>query len=484
MAAIATLASDRLHYIGRSIALDAPVSIDEGVTAVCGPNGAGKSTLGEVFERGQRLMTNRVLTPDGQKLRARMIEFNDIHTLTDGHAAYRQQRYESTMNDDVPTVGRILGPMAATPQWQATASRLGIEGLAERRINGLSSGELRKLLIARALVADRPRLLILDNPYIGLDAPSRKVVDSLLSRLPAEGVAVMLLVADPADIPDFTDALLLMDGMRIIASHRCGAGGAAALRARAAGLFSYAVDTASIPRPAARHEWAGEEVFSLDGCQVAYGGHVIVPRVDWRVRRGECWGLFGPNGSGKSTLLSLIHADNPQAYSNPVSVFGRRRGTGESIWDVKRMIGYVSPEEHLYFHGGAMEALEVIARGLNDTVGSYTRLRPQQLHAAERWVTLLHLEPIAHRPWRELSAGQQRMVLLARTLIKGAPLLILDEPLHGLDAARKRAVKAVVNTLAVRDGVTLIYVTHRLEELPECITHTFTLPAPDAPRPL
>ena len=206
-----------------------------------------------------------------------------------------------------------------------------------------------------------------------------------------------------------------------------------------------------------------------------YAGTVVLRDIDWTVNRGERWALAGPNGSGKSTLLSLVHADNPQVYSNEIYLFGRRRGSGESIWDVKRRIGYISPEMHLYFNGGSATVTEIVARGLMDTVGFFSRLSPWHIERARRWVELLHMEDIAERRFNTLSTGEQRLTLLARTFVKNPELLILDEPLHGLDFARKRAVRAIINSLTTRDNTTLIYVTHRLDELPECVTRTKTL---------
>ena len=284
----------------------------------------------------------------------------------------------------------------------------------------------------------------------------------------------MLAVADPAEIPECADCMIPVTDMTVGQPVARDISGAAGLRVKAAPLFSFAVNPAAIERPAEPYADEGPLVV-LDRCRVAYGPVEILPSVSWTIRPGEHWALCGPNGSGKSTLLSLIHADNPQVYSNSVTVFGRRRGTGESIWDIKRQIGYISPEMHLYFGGGALSVREVIARGLNDTVGNYVRLTPRQLHTADRWIALLHMEHLADRRFNTLSSGEQRMALLARCMVKNPRLLILDEPMHGLDAMRKRAVKTIIDTLATRDNTTLVYVTHCPEERPECITHTLTL---------
>lgn len=468
------LSSPELHYIG--VKLDNPLraTIAQGVTVVIGPNGGGKSTLTKIIEKGWNFTTNSISSPLGA-LSIRRIEFSDIHTLTGFKAQYYQQRYESSMNDEVPTVGDILGDAATSGQWREMCRRLGIGDLTGRKANFLSSGELRKVLIARTLSSAMPHLLILDNPYIGLDSRSRDTLNSALMQIASGGVSVMLAISDPDEIPPFAENIIPVSGMTIGEPIERGSRPVAELRAATAALFSFAIDGSAIPAPENSHPADGAAIVELTDCTVAYGNEVILPKVTWCIKRGEHWALSGPNGSGKSTLLSLIHADNPKVYSNNVKVFGRRRGTGESIWDVKQRIGYISPEMHLYFGGGTSTVQEIVARGLNDTVGSFTKLQPGQLSRAAKWLRLLHMEDIARRRFNTLSSGEQRMTLLARTFIKNPELMILDEPMHGLDCCRKKAVRSIINSLAARDNTTVIYVTHCPDERPECITHSMTL---------
>lgn len=477
METLIQLKSTRLQYIGVSLRNPDTIGIARGVTALVGQNGSGKSALTRIIEKGWNFTTNSISSPLG-RLTIKRIEFSDIHSLTGFKAQYYQQRFEASMNDDVPTVREIIGEHTLSPAWAAISARLGIDSLLDRKANYLSSGELRKILVARTLSASLPDLLILDNPYIGLDARSRSVLDDALRGIADEGVSIILALCDPGDIPDYTDTVIPLADMTVGKPMTIGRGGAEALRRSVAPLFSYAIDGNKIPRAqqTQEHRAAAEEIVRLDRCRVSYGSSVILPEVSWTIKRGERWALCGPNGSGKSTLLSLIHADNPQVYSNSVSVFGRRRGSGESIWDVKRRIGYISPEMHLYFGGGSSTVREIIARGLNDTVGSFTRIDPQQFSRADRWIELLHLEAIAGRRFNTLSCGEQRMTLLARTFIKNPELIILDEPMHGLDSCRKKAVKSIIDSLCARDNSTLIYVTHCPDERPECITRTLTLP--------
>lgn len=458
-----------VRYTGVEIKLDgcSEVEIPRGTTAVVGPNGAGKSSLALIIARGRNFLTNRIATPATPDPRVSILEFGDAHSLSGFKAEYYQQRYEATMNDEVPVVAEVVasrfgGTLPA--QWAALTSLFGLESAMSKRVNFLSSGELRKLLVAVALT-DAPDLVVLDNPYIGLDAAGREAVDSALAAVSASGTtSLMLLLPDPAEMPSWTDKVIVMDRCRILPEGTC-----------PAAVSGFEIDTDLLPAPVDGPHEGTEKVFSFDGCPVTSAGRLLIPSVTWSVRQGEGWALTGPNGSGKSTLLSLIHADNPQAYARPVSIFGHRRGSGESIWDIKRRIGYISPEMHLYFNGAHNLVADVVAQGLNDTVGMFRRITPEQHALALRWLDIFGLGEMAARRFNTLSGGEQRMALLARTLIKNPPLLILDEPLHGLDAARKKAVVAAVDTLCRRDNTALVFVTHNPSELPECVTMRYSL---------
>src|SRR5688572_9298445 len=154
---------------------------------------------------------------------------------------------------------------------------------------------------------------------------------------------------------------------------------------------------------------------------VQYGDKIILDEVNWKVMKGERWLLSGPNGAGKSTLLSLITADNPKAYANSIFLFGKKRGSGESIWDIKKKIGYVSPELHLYFES-SITVFDVIASGLFDTIGLFRMINDEQSQIIKGWIKLLHLEEVTNKLLFNLSLGKQRLVLLARALVKNPPL--------------------------------------------------------------
>lgn len=466
------LVSDILQYQGVKLQNPHHVVIPDGITVVIGPNGSGKSTLGRIIEKGWNICTNKLKCEQNKPI-IRSIEFYDIHSLAGFSTAYYQQRYESMMNDDVPTVASVIGDKTTTQRWKHLCDRLRLYDIEDKCLNFLSSGELRKLLIIN-LLFDLPDVLILDNPYIGLDSASRKMLDDTIEEIASHGVSVIMLLCNAVDIPKYTTTVIpikdLSIGLPIKRQSDIDT-----LRQSMIYLFDYAINLESLPHRYAATSKEVDVVMNLNKCNVRYGKRTILNEVEWTVKAGECWALAGPNGSGKSTLLSLVYADNPQGYINDITLFDRRRGTGETIWDIKSRIGYISPEMHLYFNSMS-DVQSMVAQGLNNTIGDFRCLKPAQLAEAMRWLKLLHIDHLANRRFNTLSTGEQRLALLARTFIKQPELLILDEPLHGLDMARKRSVRAIINHLVARDKLTLIYVTHYLPEVPECVTHTKTLP--------
>ena len=214
-----------------------------------------------------------------------------------------------------------------------------------------------------------------------------------------------------------------------------------------------------------------DEIVNLENVTIRYGERTILKDLNWTIKKGEKWALSGENGAGKSTLLSLICADNPQSYTCNISLFGKKRGTGESIWEIKKHIGYVSPEMFRSYSKN-LPVIDIVASGLYDTVGLYRRPKPEHLASCEWWLYIFGICDLKDRNFMQLSSGEQRMVLLARAFVKDPDLLILDEPLHGLDHYRCRLVKDIIEAFCLRKDKTLIMVTHYPEELPDSITHS------------
>ncbi|MGM9813200.1 MAG: ATP-binding cassette domain-containing protein [Muribaculaceae bacterium] len=465
--------SPTLKYLG-GITLQNPhtFTIERGKTyAVVGSNGCGKTTLANIIENGWNFTTNRIIG-DKKSLEIRSVEFSDIHALTGFSEAYYQQRFESMANDDIPTVRQLIDGKISLDVWNDLCQRLHTGDIIDKHINFLSSGELRKFLIINILTFS-PDILIVDNPYIGLDEQSRELLNHLLQNIVAQGTTVMLLLCDPAHIPPFTQHIIPMSNMQIGRTIDVDSNNFAEAIEQCQGLFK--------PRQLPKlSQWKVDSherfstAFSLNGCNVMYGSHVILKQVCWRVAAGEKWALLGENGSGKSTLLSLVCADNPQGYCNDITIFDHQRGSGESIWDIKRNISYISPEMHLYFRGNR-HVLEVVASGLHDVKGLYVHASNEQCQQAMQWLEVFGIAHLAERRFSTLSSGEQRLVLLARTLLKPAALLILDEPLHGLDVSMKRLASNVIEHITANPDVTLVYVTHYRGEIPPTVQRTFTL---------
>ncbi len=462
-------ASPRLGY--GSVVLDAADAegIPAGVCAVLGPNGAGKTTLGLVLEKGRYAYGNRLeFARPGAKVK--MLTFTDIHSLTGIDVQRHDQRLEATENELVPTVAEIIGDSATDPRRLALSEAFNLHDVIDKRVNYLSSGELRKLLIINALMAE-PDLLVLDNPYIGLDAASRGELDSAIKVIAASGTDVVFLVCDAADIPDYATGVIVMDSCKLgrpvttsedIETIRT-------TPAEDATALSYG----DLPE---RREQFGSytTAFAIEDGHIRYGQRSIIEGLDWSVGGSERWALTGPNGSGKSLLLSMVTADNPQGYANHITLFDRRRGSGESIWEIKDNIGYVIPEMQLYFRS-QLPVVEIVGRGSRKSLSRFGALTERERTDALSWLRLLDIEELAERQYSTLSSSEQRLVLLAAALIRQPPLLILDEPLHGLDSRRKERVKRIIDLMVTRNDSALIFVTHYESEIPSCVSSTFTL---------
>lgn len=478
--------------------------------AIVGDNAAGKSRLVETILGHYPLLMNEVkydFSPSPLKMvseNIKYISFRDSYGETDGTYYYQQRWNRHDIDDNMPTAGDLL----ETARRQAAESMgRGLDGAAlqaenERRerlwhtltdifhldtmqgkfIIALSSGELRKFQIARALLSN-PRVLVMDNPFIGLDAPTRDLLREVLEALIRElGLTVILVLSKTDDIPQFITHVLPVEGIALQPK-----------LTRRQYVDLHAGDTCP-GLPADKRRWiaslpekdlgdfypkGGGEILNLRNIRIQYGEHVLLNGLNWTVNEGERWAVGGENGAGKSTLLSLVCADNPQSYACDIALFGHRRGSGESIWEIKRHIGYVSPEMHRAYLKN-LPAIDIVASGLNDSVGLYTRPRPEQRQTCLDWMAVFGIVHLADRTFLQLSSGEQRLCLLARAFVKNPELLILDEPLHGLDNRNRQLVREVIEAFCQQPHKTLVMVTHYAEELPACITHHLYLKKPRA----
>ena len=444
--------------------------------ALVGPNGGGKSLLVDILIGRWPLLMNEVKyhfpSSDSGMVcdHIRYITFRDSYGDADG-TFYYQQRWNSQDMEVTPLVRELL-PEAKDKAWGKTVNDLfGIEEMLDKHIVLLSSGELRKFQLAKALM-NRPSVLILDNPFIGLDVAARDLLRHLLTDLIANThLQVMLMLSREDEIPSFITHVVRVDGLvcggkELFINNRVILNEVKNLKTSTSAF--------QILRGAQDDNSNLSEIIRLNKVSIRYGERTILKELDWVVRKGEKWALTGGNGSGKSTLLSLICADNPQSYACDIALFGRRRGTGESIWEIKKHIGYVSPEIHRAYLKN-MPAIDIVASGLHDSVGLYVRPKPEQRSVCERWMEVFGIGELKDRSFLQLSSGEQRLVLLARAFVKEPDLLILDEPLHGLDTANRQLVRGIIDDYCRREGKTLVMVSHYEDEFPPCITHALHL---------
>ena len=440
--------------------------------AIVGRNGAGKSMLVDMITGRHPAFPDMVKYAfDEPYNNLKHISFRDTYGGDNDKTYFLQQRWnQMEIDEETPTVGskleeafRLAGE--DTPERRALQRHIyelfHLEGLLDKYIILLSSGELRKYKLAASLFT-KPKVLIMENPFIGLDAETRDQLKDLLSMLAREqGLQIILVLAKTNEIPDFITHIVEVKDMRVMPKMAAKAHGGQSL---------------CNPQSYSQHVQSplGPEVIRFNKVSIRYGERTILRDLDWMVRRGEHWALSGQNGSGKSTLLSLVCADNPQGYACNISLFGHRRGSGESIWDIKRHIGYVSPEMHRSYKQN-IPAIQIVASGLKDTVGLYVRANEEEKEQCRKWLGRLGIGHLENRNFMEISSGEQRLVLLARAFVKEPDLLILDEPLHGLDDYNRVMVKNLVDEYCQNPDVTLIYVTHYQEELPNCIDHSIYL---------
>lgn len=382
---------------------------------------------------------------------------------------YYQQRFNASESDDAVSAFRSVCdalPDSVEPKDITTLfERFGISHLIDSPLIQLSSGEQKKLQLIKA-VLNPPGVLVLDHPFMGLDAGSRTTLDLMLSQLAADG-ATVIVVAEPDSVPVcITHFVKITQGMPV--------------ELKPFALFDFVDDqpVSESFNKSELHDFHPETQFDvvamLRDVSVSYGSRVVLEKVNWTILQGEKWLLQGKNGSGKSTLLSLLYADHPQAFGNDMMLFDRKRGTGESIWDIKKHIGYVSADLHKYFDK-SMTVFKAIASGFTDTMCVPKKLTPAQEKVVADWMTYFDLTDSGNHPLYSLSLGKQKWALLARALVKQPPLLILDEPCQGLDHAQVDLFLQTINRICTGNRVTLIYVSHYDNQIPSCIDHFFRL---------
>jgi molybdate transport system ATP-binding protein len=325
----------------------------------------------------------------------------------------------------------------------------------------LSTGESRKLLVLKAILEDA-QLLLCDNPFDSLDQQSVAALSDALAQAVTRGISVVLLLSNRSDIPAWVQHFALVEcGRMTLLSADAGPAQRALLDEQIAGLVS---EQPSLPEDAiALESYEAPYIAELNACTVRYGGRPVLDALTLKIAPLQHTLVTGENGAGKSTLLGLITGDCLQCFSNDVTVFGHRRGTGESVWDIKRHLGLVGSDLHRRY-SVRCDVLSAVCSGFFDSIGLYDTPSEFQVRIAREWLAAIEMSDKASVGFQSLSYGEQRLVLIARAMVKSPLLLVLDEPTQGLDEINRERILGFMSAIEARQHSTLLFVSHREDE--------------------
>ncbi|KQC02828.1 ATP-binding cassette domain-containing protein [Pedobacter sp. Hv1] len=459
-----------LNYQQKLVLRDLDWTINRGENWVLsGASGSGKTTLAKVIAGLQSAIGEVTINFDTEsKLPAQTLyveswyQFKNLEGVAN---FYYQQRYTSQQAKETLTVYAELVHYGKANhidinEVEDLLTALDFAPFKNSQLIELSSGEHKKLQLIKALWL-RPQLLIIDQPYTGLDVRSRQNLNILLDEIAAQGVQLILIGNDTALPSSIHRYAVITEG-----------------KLNEVDMLSQTIATekitATVPNFLSTSPiYTSTQIVKMVDVNISYGEKQVLKNINWEVKAGEKWLLQGHNGSGKSTLLSLVNGDHPQSYANTLYLFGQKRGSGESIWDIKQHIGLISPEFHWYFDASST-VWQSIASGFFDSVGLFCELGYEKNNQVNELIEYFGLTASKNELLNTLPLGKQRLVLLARTIIKNPELLILDEPCQGLDQQQTQHFNQLVDELC-NNGMTLIYVGHFEAQLPSCLTHQLQL---------
>ncbi len=476
------LSSAKVHFRGENLGEGLHFTWKQGEHwAVYGDSGKSLTGLLETLLGKTLLSQGHLLTPFADEYVAKQNLAGQVHSFRDLIALvsqdypirnkaglqnfYYQQRFNSADVHDTITVGSYLHSIPAMRKgpWtpEKVAQLLRLNHLLDASLLMLSNGETRRLSLAVGLLR-QPLLYLMDQPLTGLDQESRAAFGDFLAACIHANIHV-LLTTTSAEIPaQITHIAYLKDSEALQTWNRT----QYAPQIKPTPIHSWDLSPV-LPILSSYPVYSGS-VVSLEGVSIRYGQTLILDKINWNIQSGERWRLKGKNGSGKSTLISLLIGENPQSYSQNFYLFGKKRGSGESIWELKKPIGFVAPELSRYFPRN-QSLRKVILSGLFDTLGLFKSVTPEQEALAQTWMETFQLQDLKETYFFELSLAQQRWALLARALIKKPQLLILDEASQGLDEQQRELFKNTLQDLLLRLPATIIYVSHYEEDVPPCV---------------
>ncbi|MBI3379599.1 ATP-binding cassette domain-containing protein [Candidatus Gottesmanbacteria bacterium] len=462
--------------------------------AILGPNGSGKTTLMKALWGGiatrignvQLFINKHPIDSSKYKKFIGYISF-ELHQNLATHEAFQEELRAFSHKENKATTAKdvILSGISVYRKINADdnklmvdiAEKLNITYLLSREITALSSGEMRKTLIARALMKS-PKLLILDEPFDGLDEKSKNDLSSVINNLAKDNIHIILITHRVEEIvPNISHILFLKNG-EIFAK------GEKEKLLTAENLSNIYEDdvtsdnkylSSSVSNQSERSDPYNipDILIEMKDVNVKYGKTIVLSHFNWIMKKGEDWAILGPNGVGKSTIVKLITGDNLQGYANKIKIFDIEKGTGETVWEIKKHIGIISSELQIQYRKN-MNSYDVIASGFYDSIGLYHYPTKEEEKRVDKWIEILQISDLAKRNYSHLSYGQKRMILLARAMVKSPTLLILDEPCHGLDMVNRKRILDIIETIGETD-THLLYITHHKEEILPPITNILHL---------
>jgi len=468
--------------------------------AIVGPNGSGKTSLAKALFGGIPVVRGSVThhlsngkSPSTNTQSVGYVSpelFREIFEQEELQADFRDfsgRIHEKTTARDV--IVRGMGDNGYSKNQIAdrvhrVAGKMGIKDIVDRDILALSTGELCKTVIARSLMK-APELLILDEPFNGLDDKSRKALAENLDSLIQSGVSVVLITHRFEEIlPRITHVLYLKNGEISAAGTKEDVLHLVEMKdthkdetksfCPSERSISPIVKKKHIQRTEGSSPKNGRILIDMRNVTVRYDDTIVLDDFNWRVRDGENWTITGENGAGKSTVLKLILGENLQSYSNEISVFGKKKGSGVSIWEIKRQIGVVSPELQAKYKKGFL-AFDVVCSGFHDSIGLYRSCSVEQEKTAMQWMETLGIDELAGHSFEQLSYGQRKLTLITRAMVKSPVFLFLDEPCDGLDMDNRNKILEIIEYIGHHTHTNLVYVTHHQDEILPCMTHGLTL---------
>lgn len=413
----------------------------------------------------------------------------------------------------------------------------GIEKILDRGLKYMSTGEIRRTLLARALISGK-KLLILSDPFAGLDKESRTILLEFFNSITERQIKkpennsfphIILAMERWNEIPEnishviefsnkeisfcgckedylkklnqsdknhLTEKKELKDSFyeiiqttskgensegTVLSQSSTSEGTDLSKSSTSKGTVLSKSSTSTEGTVLSQSEGtdlsaSSKILVEMKNVNVGWGDNRVLKNINWKLLEGNHWLIRGPNGSGKTTFLELITGDNQQVYSNEIYMFGKKRGSGESIWDIKKNLGIVSYRMHVEYRMlGGTSLQNVIISGLRDSIGLYGKASDLEISTAKKWLALAKLQDRADENFGNLSYGEQRAVLILRAVVKSPKILILDEPCHGLDENYRFKILELLELIAEQKTTTLLHVTHDPSEMLKCEKHILEL---------